>query len=122
MIEKYGAPTSEFNEDFVDKMRRRMALSYHKYGRMVEATGVDMVADIIRRVDKYKETGNTEWLIDAANVCLIEFTHPKHPEAHFRATDSDESIGRTHASETVMGTRKIVSDRHNLDVRGQLPE
>jgi hypothetical protein len=38
--------------------------------------------------------GNTEYLIDAANYCMIEFLYPKHPDAFFRPTDSDESNGR----------------------------
>jgi len=47
------------------------------------------------RMRKYAETGNTEWLIDAANFAMIEFMHPRHPHAHFTGTDDDASPGRT---------------------------
>jgi hypothetical protein len=33
-------------------------------------------------------------VIDLANYAMIEFMHPRHPEAHFRATESRESPGR----------------------------
>lgn len=113
-IEALGAPASEFNEGFIQKMRARMAVSYHKYGRMAEADGVDMIASIDVRVQKYLATGNTEWLIDAANCCLIEFTHPRVEGAHFRATDSDESPGRVVANR-FSGAPQL-SRAHNLDV------
>lgn len=38
-------------------------------------------------------TGNTENLLDASNMCRIEFLFPKHPKAHFRAQSSKESPG-----------------------------
>lgn len=44
-------------------------------------------------VDKYRETGNTEYLCDAANYLMFEFMFPSHEKAHFRATDSKESAG-----------------------------
>lgn len=38
--------------------------------------------------------GNTEYLVDAANFLMIEFMHPAHPKAHYRATDKEGSPGR----------------------------
>lgn len=40
------------------------------------------------------EPGNVEYLIDAANMLMIEFMHPAHPNAHYKATDRDGSPGR----------------------------
>lgn len=118
-IEELGAPASEFNEGFVEGMRKRMAVSFHKYGLMEDAAAarVDQVASLKVRLARYEETGNTEWLMDVANMAMIEFTHPLHADAHYRATDSDESPGRVHPSKTVMGETVVASDRHNLDVR-----
>ena len=45
------------------------------------------------RLRLYRETGNTEWLVDLANFAMIEYMHPSHPQAHFRATGGDESPG-----------------------------
>ena len=90
------APRTEFSFPFVQGMADRMAVSYHKYGAIADAYphSMDSLASIEQRVNRYRETGNREWLIDAANYALIEFMHPGHPDAHFVATDSDNSPGR----------------------------
>lgn len=94
---------NEWSEEFVDKMKARMMVSYHKYGPVAEnyrghdkSEGfLDAVANAKKRIEKYEETGNTEFLVDAANFCQIEFRFPQHPQAHFKATDSGacETIG-----------------------------
>ena len=91
-----GIPTSEFSEDFVQGMADRMAVSFHKYGRVADAFPhkLDALDSIRRRIQKYEETGNTEWLVDAANFAMIEFMHPSVSGAHFRATDSKEAPPR----------------------------
>ena len=87
---------SEFSFPFVQGMANRMAVSFHKYGAVADAYPhrMDAVASIAQRVAKYQETGNTEWLMDVANYAMIEYLHPRHPDAHFSATDSDASPGR----------------------------
>ena len=99
-----GMP-EEYNKFFLQGMLNRMAVSYHKYGMMKDAgKRIDQVKSLKVRLDKYIETGNTEWLIDVANMAMIEFTHSQHPHGHFRATDSDESPGRaTKPKQNVMG-------------------
>lgn len=73
-----------------------MLTSFGKYGHIKDSVekGMDPLAEVRARINKYRDTGNTEWLIDAANYCMIEFMHPSHDNAHFRATDSSESDGR----------------------------
>ncbi len=89
-------PTSEFCPEFVQGMYNRMGMSFFKYGKVADAypSRADAIASLKKRLDRYAETGNTEWLMDVANFAMIEFMHPKHPQAHFRATDSHESPGR----------------------------
>jgi hypothetical protein len=91
-----SVPSSEFSEAFAQGMYDRMAVSYGKYGAVAEAypKRVDAIASLKKRLEKYEQTGNTEWLMDVANFAMIELMHPRHPEAHFRATDSRESPGR----------------------------
>jgi hypothetical protein len=99
-----GVPSSEFSKEFAQGMVDRMAASFFKYGRVAEgfpnrirALQLDGERDegcLEMKLRKYRETGNTEWLMDAANYCLIEFMHPRHPNAHFRPTDSKDSNGR----------------------------
>jgi hypothetical protein len=73
-----------------------MGVSFFKYGPVADAypNRVDAIASLQKRLDRYAETGNTEWLMDVANFAMIEWMHPRHREAHFRATDSHESPGR----------------------------
>jgi hypothetical protein len=89
-------PASEFSEQFVEGMRARMAMSFYKYGPIRDAYPhkVSALESLRRRLEKYEQTGNTEWLIDAANFAMIEFMLPSHRDAHFRPTDAAESPGR----------------------------
>lgn len=67
-----GVPLSEYSVQFLQGMVNRMAVSYHKYGKVSDAypIHVDAIESLRKRLLKYKETGNTEWLMDVANFCL----------------------------------------------------
>jgi hypothetical protein len=86
----------EVSEFFHDGMRSRMAVSFYKYGPVADGYPgkVDALKSLEQRIDKYLETGNAEFLMDAANFCMIEFMHPSNPQAFFQGTDSDQSPGR----------------------------
>lgn len=96
LVVRTYAPESEVSEEFLQAMAARMDVSFHKYGAVKDAYPhtLDAVGSLLDRIKQYQETGNTEWLVDAGNFAMIEFMHPGHPKAHFRATDSDESPGR----------------------------
>lgn len=81
--------------DAVQKMYNRMAVSEHKYGPLENnyPEPKNSLANAKERLQMYLDTGNTEWLLDAANQIVIEFLFPTVEGAHFRATDSDESPG-----------------------------
>lgn len=88
-------------------MVNRMNVSFHKYGSFGDvfpdkAVGIEQVH---QRLAKYLVDGNTEWLIDAANYCIIEALRPSNPKAHFKATTAEESPGRinTDGSVTLKG-------------------
>ncbi len=112
-------PPSEFSEQFIDGMRSRMAVSYHKYGPVRDAYPhkVNALESLRIRLDKYMDTGNTEFLIDAANFAMIEFILPSHPNAHFRATDSHESPGRAAFDTNFEGTQKANADLSDREWR-----
>lgn len=80
---------------FHDLMDARMLVSHYKYGNSEDAYPEKSKAidNIKVRVDKYVETGNVEFLVDAANFCMLEFMHPAQENAFFKATDSNESPG-----------------------------
>jgi hypothetical protein len=77
---------TEYSEEF-DKLRKnRMFVSYHKYGPIKNNYGeglINSIENLEIRLKKYKETGNTEFLVDVANFAMIEFMYPKHGNAHF---------------------------------------
>ena len=97
---RVASPSSEFSHEFLQGMVDRMAVSYHKYGAVKDAYPfhVDALKSLRDRLTKYDETGNTEYLIDAANFAMIEFMCPARPDAFFKATDAGESPGRRAAS------------------------
>ena len=88
--------SKEYSEEF-DKLRKnRVEMSFYKYGtaRKNFATGnVQAIPTMELCVKKYQETGNLEYLLDASNYLMFEYMFPQHPNAHFRATNSEESAG-----------------------------
>ncbi len=93
-------------------MVNRMMVSFHKYGRVADAypQKVDAIESLKQRLDKYAETGNTEFLMDVGNFAMIEFMHPSHPNAYFEGTDSDASPGRiTTAGEVTAASNDAIS-------------
>jgi hypothetical protein len=62
----------------------------------------------MQRIELYKQTGNKEHLVDAANFLRIEYKYPKHPKAHFRGTDSRESPGLVGIS-----AKELMGDEYN---------
>lgn len=114
-----GVPDTEFSFKFVKGMQDRMAMSYFKYGAVADAypKKVDAIGSLKMRLEKYAETGNTEFLIDAANFAMIEFMHPRHPEAFYKPTDSDESPGRAWNSGHI-GQTANTTDAENVRLGG----
>jgi hypothetical protein len=105
---------------FLQAMMNRMSVSYHKYGSFFDMfperkTGYE---NCLQRLKKYEETGNTEWLIDAANYIMMEFMAPSHIWAHFRATSSEESPGSVMVDGSIdhgtdgQGGRRILNSDH----------
>lgn len=88
--------SEEYSERF-DKLRKnRVEVSFFKYGpaRKNFCTGnVKAIPTMEKCIEKYNSTGNTEYLVDAANYLMFEFMYPQHPKAHFKATDSKDSAG-----------------------------
>jgi len=87
---------TEYSAEFDQLRKNRMFNSFYKYGPVAENYGeklVNAVASLEKYLERYKKTGNTEYLADVANFAMIEFMFPQHPQAHFRPTDSLESPG-----------------------------
>lgn len=86
----------EYSDRFDTLRKNRVEVSFYKYGPAAQNFGrhnVDALKTMQKCVDQYIDTGNTEYLVDAANYLMFEFMYPSHEKAHFRATDSRESAG-----------------------------
>src|SRR4051812_32161676 len=62
---RVGCPPSEVSRQFLQGMADRMAVSFHKYGKVADAypVKVDAINSLMTRLRKYRDTGNTEWLM-----------------------------------------------------------
>jgi len=84
---------SEWNSEFEELMRNRLLMGAFRYGLLRENKGkYDTIGSALHRLKKYQETGNVEFLIDVANICLIEFTSGKHPNKHFESIDDGHHV------------------------------
>ena len=97
--------SEEYSEKFDTLRKNRVETSYYKYGSVKKnfaTRNVQAIPTLELCLQKYKDTGNTEYLCDLANYAMFEFMYPQHPKAHFRATDSEESAGIVGISENEM--------------------
>ncbi len=78
----------QWSERFESLRKARMVMGFFRYGPK-EHTGAtyDNVQSAIDRLELYRDTGNSEHLVDVANLCEIEFTQENHPAFHFTAED-----------------------------------
>jgi hypothetical protein len=79
----------QFNQKFVDAMKRRMVMGAFRYGLVgtQKSLSIDYLRSAQRKLDAYVSDGNTEHLIDAANYMMLEHRFSRHPSKHFKAVD-----------------------------------
>lgn len=89
---------TEYCKNFDDKRKKAMITSFYKYGRLKdnysgENPNVDAIKSLQIRLDEYRTTGNTEYLVDVANFAMMEFMYPHVKGAAYRPSDSSNSPG-----------------------------
>lgn len=84
---------SEWSKKFETLMRNRLVMGAMRYGPIHNGmkTDYDRVKGMRKRLDQYADTGNTECLVDVANLALLEFEEGAHPLKHFQQLDGDHS-------------------------------
>ena len=84
---------SEWCHDFEELQRNRLIVGAFRYGRLGDPNKpqYDRCVAMTSRLGKYRETGNTEFLVDIANLAMLEFVEGTHPNKHFAATDGDDA-------------------------------
>jgi len=85
---------TQWSCSFERYMRNRMAFGGYRYGTLDDndLPRRDMVGSIIARANRYLEDGNQEHLVDIANLAMVEFCRPSHPNPHFSAVDDGEHV------------------------------
>lgn len=86
---------TDYSLQFDEKRKALVVQSHYKYGRAGRnfATGnVDAIGSLEKCLAKFKETGNTEYLLDIANYAMFRYMWPQSGE-YFKHTDSNESAG-----------------------------
>lgn len=85
---------SEWSHEFERLMRNRLLMGALRYGTFAEKRDKakrgkhwDLLGALRKKAEGYEATGNTEYLVDAANYCLLAFELDPHPSKHFRALD-----------------------------------
>jgi len=92
----YKLRKTQWNNKFEKLCRNRLILGGYRYGEFSteSSKSCTSVEDIKLRLDLYLETGNLEYLVDAANYTMLEFTYSRHNNAHFKSSDDDvHSVG-----------------------------
>lgn len=83
---------TEYSNRFDEIRKNMMVVSYYKYGSLKDNYGkykcMNALGNLEKRIQKYKETGNTEFLADVANFAMIEFMNPSINGAKYVPTDN----------------------------------
>lgn len=84
---------TEWSPEFEQLQRNRLVLGCFRHGLLAEPgkPQFDRVKAIVDRAESYQRSGNTEWLVDIANLALLEFVEGTHPNKHFRALDTEQT-------------------------------
>lgn len=86
---------NEYSEEFDNKRKQMVAVSYFKYGPARQNFGngyVDAIGSLKKCLNKFEETKNLEYLLDVANYAMFRYMYPAKGE-YFKATDSNGSAG-----------------------------
>lgn len=95
----------EYNERVDELRKNRVKMSYYKYGSAKHNFGrgyVNALKSMDKCIEKYHNTKNKEYLLDAMNYLMFEFMYPQEKGVFFKETDSNESAGIHGISENEM--------------------
>lgn len=76
-----------FDERFIRKMRKRIGMGFFRYG---DSKSYNYLEGIKKKLARYEETKNLEFLVDVANYAMLEFNDPILEGTYFEAIDDDE--------------------------------
>jgi len=85
---------TEWSPKFEQMMRERLIQGAFRYGRLRDRRKPqwDRIARVVAEMAAYKEDGNLERLVDAANMLLLEFEESNHPKRHLTIRGVSNSL------------------------------
>lgn len=105
-----SVPQDQIDIPFIQGMLNRMAVGFHNYGHMRRYENKsNSLKNVKIRLEKYEQSHNTEFLIDAANFTMMEFVKPGFEDAFFKSTTKEESPG-------VIVNGKLVKGKEDYEV------
>lgn len=89
---------TEWSEEFESLMRNRLIMGAFRYGRLCAPGKLDFdrVRAMRERLQAYRETGNKEFLVDIANMALLEFEEGGDAGTYFRSVDDVKHAEASH--------------------------
>jgi hypothetical protein len=85
---------TEWCDEFERLMRNRLVMGAFRYQLFREhhqgESEPNFAADAKKRIRMYEATGNTELLVDAANMLMMEFRFGWHQNKHFHPVDDGD--------------------------------
>lgn len=77
---------------FEQLMRNRIVMGAFRYLPLAQKKNqqYQMFDYLKAKVADYEKTGNTECLVDIANMAALEFLFPSHSNAHWKACDDGQ--------------------------------
>jgi len=82
---------TQWSKEFEQLMKNRLIAGAFRYGPLNEQNpkDTDQITNAIERLKRYQKTGNAEYLIDSANLCLVAFVFKEHPNFHIANIDDE---------------------------------
>lgn len=93
-----GIPKDHYSQEFLQKMVNSFAHGFYTYGHS-DGRGrmaTDKMApmwNIDTRLKKYRDSKNTDFLVDVANYAMFEFMYPTLAGAYYTPTTEKQSPG-----------------------------
>ena len=93
---KESAIIQQQTEEVFRLCRNRLLMGRYRYGPVSTLNHFDSTETMASKLEAYKDTRNTEALIDLINYAYLEYRFGTHPDKHFSAIDDGKHMPEKH--------------------------